>query len=31
VAGSDVVHIDNSGRPEDAGKELLGVLTNVVT
>jgi ribose 1,5-bisphosphokinase len=31
VAGPDVVHIDNSGRPEDAGKELLNVLTNVVS
>jgi ribose 1,5-bisphosphokinase len=28
VTGSDVVHIDNSGLPEDAGKELLTLLTH---
>jgi ribose 1,5-bisphosphokinase len=28
VDGPDVVHIDNSGKPEDAGRELLSILTN---
>jgi ribose 1,5-bisphosphokinase len=27
VEGPDVVHIDNSGKPEEAGKELLALLT----